>query len=46
MLHCLAICQFAIFPQACFEPVEQFQPIGQKDKGLKHTNICIFNQKL
>lgn len=42
----LAICQFAIFPQAHFEPVEQFQPIWQKAKGLRHTNFCIFHQKL
>lgn len=45
-LCCLAICQFAIFPQAHFEPVEQFQPIWQKAKGLRHTNFCLFHQKL
>lgn len=45
-LCCLAICQFAIFPQAYFEPVEQFQPIWQKTKGLRHRNFVIFHQKL
>lgn len=45
-LCCLAICQFAIFAQAHFEPVEQFQPIWQKVKGLRHTHFCVFYQKL
>lgn len=44
-LHCLAICQFAIFPQAHFEPVEQFQPIWQKTKGFRHRKFGIFHQK-
>lgn len=34
------------FSQAHFEPVEQFQPIWQKTKGLRHRNFGIFHQKL